>query len=59
MFGRQTENRADELPVGLSNDFFYRPMDTVGELLDYQGAIMSIDPSGKGADETGYSCTSS
>jgi hypothetical protein len=32
-------------------------MDTVGELLDYQGAIMSIDPSGKGADETGYSCT--
>ena len=52
------ENRADELPcVGLSNDFFYRPMDTVGELLDYQGAIMSIDPSGKGADETGYSCT--
>ena len=52
------EHRADELPcVGMSGDFYYRPMDRVGELLEYQGAVMSIDPSGKGADETGYSCT--
>ena len=52
------ENRADELPcVGMTGDYFYRPMDSVGDLLDYQGSIMSIDPSGKGADETGYSCT--
>ena len=52
------ENRADELPcVGLSGDYFYRPMDSVGELLDYTGSIMAIDSSGKGRDETGYSCT--
>ena len=52
------ENRADELPcVGLSGDYFYRPMDSVGDLLDYTGAILAIDPSGKGKDETGYSCT--
>jgi hypothetical protein len=25
--------------------------------LDYTGAVMAIDPSGKGQDETGYSCT--
>jgi len=52
------ENRADELPcVGMSGDFYHRPMDTVGDLLDYTGCIMAIDPSGKGKDETGYSCT--
>jgi len=52
------ENRADELPcVGLTGDYFYRPMDMVGELLDYTGSIMTIDPSGKGKDETAYSCT--
>ena len=52
------ENRADELPcVGMTGDYFYRPMDSVGELLDYTGAVMAIDSSGKGQDETGYSCT--
>ena len=52
------ENRADELPcVGMSGDFYHRPMDTVGDLLDFTGCIMAIDPSGKGQDETGYSCT--
>ena len=52
------ENRADELPcVGMTGDYYYRPMDSVGDLLDYTGAILAIDPSGKGKDETGYSCT--
>jgi hypothetical protein len=51
------ENRADELPnVGLSGDYYHRPMDTVGDLLDYQTTIMAIDPSGRGQDETGYAC---
>ena len=49
------ENRADELPcVGLTGDYFHRPMETVGELLEYSGSIMSIDSAGKGLDETGY-----
>jgi len=51
------ENRADELPnVGLTGDFYHRPMDTVGDLLDYQTSVMAIDPSGRGQDETGYAC---
>jgi hypothetical protein len=41
----------------MTGDYFYRPMDSVGELLDYTGAVMAIDSSGKGQDETGYSCT--
>jgi len=31
-------------------------MEKVGDLLEYQGSIMSIDPSGRGQDETAYSC---
>ena len=55
VWSRNPENRADELPcVGLTGDYFYRPMDTVGELLEYTGSIMSIDSAGKGIDESGY-----
>ena len=49
------ELRDEELPcVGLHLDAYYRPMQTQGEWLDYQGAVMSIDPSGRGKDETAY-----
>ena len=41
--------------VGLQGDnSFYRPMKLVGEWLPYQSSVMSIDPSGKGSDETSY-----
>tara|TARA_Y100000356_G_scaffold52226_1_gene42004 strand:- start:1575 stop:3239 length:1665 start_codon:yes stop_codon:yes gene_type:complete len=40
--------------VALSGDRFYRPMETVGEYIPYTGSVMSIDPSGRGKDETGY-----
>ena len=40
--------------VGLSGDRFYRPMETLGAYVPYTGSVMSIDPSGRGKDETGY-----
>ena len=40
--------------VGLSGDRFYRPMETLGAYVPYTGSVMSIDPSGRGRDETGY-----
>ena len=44
-----------ELPnVAMSGDRFYRPMKTIGEHVAYTGSVMSIDPSGRGKDETGY-----
>lgn len=39
---------------GLPGDKFYRPMFVDKEFLPYQGAIMAIDPSGRGKDETTY-----
>ena len=40
--------------VALSGDRFYRPMETLGSYVPYTGSVMSIDPSGRGKDETGY-----
>ena len=45
----------NDLPcVGLAGDRYYRPMQTIGEWTPYTGAVMAIDPSGRGKDETGY-----
>ncbi len=41
--------------VGMSGDRFYRPMQCLGDMIEYTGAVMSIDPAGRGQDETGYS----
>tara|TARA_R100000808_G_scaffold13906_2_gene33326 strand:- start:17624 stop:19294 length:1671 start_codon:yes stop_codon:yes gene_type:complete len=44
-----------DLPcVGFGGDRFYMPMGTSGEFREYQGSVMAIDPSGRGADETAY-----
>jgi len=40
--------------VGFNGDRFFRPMETVGSMTPYTGSVMSIDPSGRGKDETGY-----
>lgn len=47
----------NELPnPGFSGDRLYRPMQVQeGNWLAYSGAVMAIDPSGRGKDETGYS----
>ena len=52
------ELKYNDLPaVGLQGDAYYRPMQTQGDWIDYTGCVMSIDPSGKGKDETAYAVT--
>ncbi len=46
-------NLIKDLPtVGLPGDYFYSPMSIVGEWDDYTETICSVDPSGRGSDET-------
>ena len=46
-------NVIKELPtVGLPGDYFYSPMQLVGDWGSYSETICSIDPSGRGTDET-------
>jgi hypothetical protein len=46
-------NVIKDLPtVGLPGDYFYSPMQMVGEWGDYTETICSVDPSGRGSDET-------
>lgn len=40
--------------VGLTGDKLFSPMEIQGDWIPYTGAVMSIDPSGRGADETAY-----
>ena len=50
-----TERVIKELPsVGFSGDYFYRPLAVDGAFIPYRGTVMTIDPSGRGSDETGY-----
>lgn len=45
----------NDLPnLALTGDKFYRPMWHSDEMAEYTGCVMSIDPSGRGSDETGY-----
>ena len=50
------QDQADRtLPnVGLSGDRYKRPAKTIGDNIPYTGSVLSIDPSGRGKDETGY-----
>lgn len=40
--------------VGMTGDRFHRPMKTLGDHIPYTGSVLSIDPAGRGKDETGY-----
>jgi len=47
------KNVIKDLPtVGLPGDYFYSPMQLQGEWGPYQETICSVDPSGRGTDET-------
>lgn len=46
---------SDVPTVALTGDRYYRPMWHSDDMHEYTGAVMSIDPSGRGKDETGYS----
>ncbi len=49
----------NELPnPGFSGDRLYRPMQiTEGPWMPFTGSVLTIDPSGRGKDETGYAVT--
>lgn len=40
--------------VGLSGDYFYRPMAVQGDWIKPQGSVLCIDPAGRGKDETAF-----
>jgi len=40
--------------VGFTGDKFYRPMWFSDEMYEFTGAVLAIDPSGRGKDETAY-----
>ncbi len=47
------QNIIKDLPtVGLPGDYFYSPMQLQGEWTPYSETICSVDPSGRGTDET-------
>ena len=47
------KNVIKELPtVGLPGDYFYSPMQLQGDWTEYSETICSVDPSGRGTDET-------
>lgn len=49
------EYRVTDLPtVGFSGDYYHRPAFIHGDWVPFQGCVMFIDPSGRGADETAY-----
>lgn len=49
------EQKMQELPaVGFAGDIYHRAFKLEGSWVPYGGAVMSIDPSGRGGDETSY-----
>jgi hypothetical protein len=44
----------DLVNVAMNGDFYHRPMEFIGKWIPYAGIVMSIDPAGRGKDETGY-----
>lgn len=54
-WSNERSNRIDDLPcVALKGDFFHEPNGRSSDVLKYTGAVMAIDPSGRGKDETAY-----
>ena len=54
VWGRAREKIIDIPNVGLPGDYFYPPMQIVGDYINYTGSVLAIDPSGRGKDETAY-----
>ena len=54
-WGANNSTCIEELPtVGMGNDAWYSPINTSSEWIDFEGSVLAIDPSGRGADKTGY-----
>lgn len=53
--GKTKDLTLQDLPrVGFSADRWYKPFFVDKDWFDFEGAIMAVDPSGRGKDETGY-----
>ena len=54
-WGSRTEEVIRDLPnVGFTGDRFHKPLYISDEWQEYSGTVMSIDPAGRGKDNTGY-----
>jgi hypothetical protein len=55
VWGREPDRVVDGVHTpGLTGDRFYRPMFISEQMSEYSGSVMSIDPSGRGKDETSF-----
>jgi hypothetical protein len=55
MWSSDRDNENKDLPnVGLGGDRYHKPFKIIGDLVPYTGSVLSIDPSGRGKDETGF-----
>lgn len=55
VWAAEPDRMYDSLPlVGMTGDRWYRPMWVSDTMAEFTGCVMSIDPSGRGKDETGY-----
>lgn len=47
--------RIDDVPnVALKGDYFHEPNGRSSDVMQYTGAVMAVDPSGRGTDETSF-----
>jgi len=52
------QNQIQDLPcVGLRGDSYHEPYETSASFVEYNGSLMTIDPAGRGKDETAYTIT--
>ena len=55
LWSSDKDNENKDLPnVGLGGDRFHKPFKILGDMIEYTGSVLSIDPSGRGKDETGF-----
>lgn len=58
VWGSGPDQTINDLPVvGMAGDRLHRPMFIDPTWVPYSGTVMTIDPSGRGGDETGYAVT--
>lgn len=54
-YGSHADQMIEDLDcMGLKGDRWYKPIYTSKDFEEYQGAVMYVDPSGRGKDKTGY-----
>jgi hypothetical protein len=54
VWGRSKDKIIDIPNVGMPGDYFYPPIQIVGNYISYTGSVLAIDPSGRGKDETAF-----